>query len=74
MNELGNQQNCADPCLYYKWDKKCGLIVWLSSIDDMLIVCVEDAMESIKTNYMKIEDCDDIGEIKESIGTNIIID
>ena len=36
MNESGYECNWADPCLYYKWDPKLGLIVWLSFINDML--------------------------------------
>ena len=39
MNELGYKWNQADPCLYYKWDETFGLIVWLSFIDDMMILC-----------------------------------
>ena len=74
MNELGYKQNRADPCLYYKWDKTFGLIVWLSFIDDMLIVCAEDTMDSIKKKFTETVDCDDIGEMNEYIGTNINID
>ena len=74
MNELGYKQNGLDPCLYYKWDEKFGLIVWLSFIDDMLIVCSEDAMESIKKKFMETMDCDEIGEMKEYIGTKVSID
>ena len=47
-----------------------GLIVWLSFIDDMLIVCMEDAMETIKKKFTETVDCDDIAEMKEYIGTN----
>ena len=74
MNELGYQQNHADPCLYYKWKETLGLIVWLSFIDDMLIVCTDYAMESVKKKFTKTADCDDIGEMKEYIGTSINID
>ena len=74
MNERGYQQNCADPCLYYKWDDKFGLIVWLSLIDDMLIVCAEDTMECVKKKFTETVDCNYIGEMKEYIGTKINID
>ena len=40
----------------------------------MLIVCSEDAMESIKKRFMEIVNCDDIGEMKEYIGTKVSID
>ena len=39
MDELRYEQNCVDPCLYYKWDSQIGLIVWLSFIDNMLVIC-----------------------------------
>ena len=60
MNELGYQWNHAVPCLYYKWDETFGMIVWLSFIDDMLIVCAGDAMESIKEKFTKTVDCNDL--------------
>ena len=40
----------------------------------MLIVCLEDAVESIKKKFMEIMDCNDIGEMKEYIGTKVSID
>ena len=73
MNKLGYEQNHADPCLYYKWDDKFWLIVWLSHIDD-LIVCTEDTMENVKKKFTETVNCDDIGEMKEYIGTKIKID
>ena len=69
MNELGYQWNHADPCLYDKWAKKLMLIVWSSFIDDMLMICAEDVMENVNKKFMKTVDCDDIGAIKEYIGT-----
>ena len=74
MNELGYMQNRADPCLYYKWDETFGLIVWLSFIDDMLIVCAQDTMDRIKKKFTETVDCNDIGEMNEYIGTKIHID
>ena len=74
MNELGYLQNHANPCLYYHWDDKFGLIVWLCFIYDMLIVCTQDAMESVKKTFTETVNCNDIGEMKEYIGTKINID
>ena len=68
-SELGYEQNHANPCLYYKWHEKYGLIVWLSFIDYMLIVCMEDAMESIKKKFTETVEFDDIGKMQEYIGT-----
>ena len=50
-----------------------GLIVWLSFIDDMLIVRKEDAMECIKKMFTETVDCNDIGEMQEYISTKISI-
>ena len=74
MNELGYMQNKVDPCLYYKWDPTIGLIVWLSFIDDMLIVCKEEGMDIVKKRFTKTVECDDIGPMKEYIGTKINVD
>ena len=73
MNELGYTRNCAYPCLYYKWHADHGLIGWLSFIDNMLIICHEQAMQNIKKQFTDTDtvDCDDIGEMKEYIGTKI---
>ena len=60
--------------MYYKWDPKLGLIVWLSFIDDMLIVCKKAAMNVVKQQFTETVDCDDISPIKEYIGTKIDID
>ena len=51
-----------------------GLIVWLSFIDDMLIVCAENTMDSVKKKFIKTVDGDDIGEMNEYIGTKFNID
>ena len=68
MNELGYMWNKVDPCLYYKWNPTIGLIVWLSFIDDMLIICKEEGMAIQFTGTVG---CDDISPLKEYIGTKI---
>ena len=74
MNELGYVWNRVDPCLYYKWGPKLGLIVWLTFIDDMLIVCKEAGMNAVKQQFTETLDCDDIGPMKEYIGTKVDVD
>ena len=37
-----------------------GLIVWLSFIDDMLIVCKEMGMAQVKEHFMSMVDCEDV--------------
>ena len=74
MDELGYKRNCADPCLYYRWDLQIGLIVWLLFIDDMLVVCDKSGMDTTKEKFTKVVDCNDIGPMKEYIGTKIDVD
>ena len=74
MDELGYKWNHTDPCLYYKWDLQVGLIVWLSFIDDMLVICDKSGMDQIKAEFTKVVDCDNIGPMQEYIGTKIDVD
>ena len=74
MNSMGYKQNCADPCLYYKWDNTMGLVIWISFIDDMLVVCDENYTAKIKQEFTGTVDCNDMGTMVEYIGTKIDID
>jgi len=38
MKRMGFRRSDADPCIYFRWSKKKGLIVWLSWIDDCLCI------------------------------------
>ena len=49
MNSMGYKRNCTDPCLYYRWDSTMGLIMWISFIDNMLVVCNEKYIVHIVT-------------------------
>ena len=71
MNELGYTQNKVDPCLYYKWEPTIGLIVWISFIDNMLIICKEEGMAMVKKQFTEMVDCEDNGPMKEYIGMKI---
>ena len=74
MNSMGYKRNCADPCLYYKWDSTMGLIMWISFIDDMLVVCNEKYMDDVKQKFTNTVYCEDMGAMVEYIGTKIDID
>ena len=73
MNSMGYKQNCADLCLYYRWDNTMGLIMWISFIDDMLVVCDKKYMARIKLKFTSTMDCDDMGATVEYIGTCVLI-
>ena len=51
-----------------------GLIVWLSFIDNTLVICNKSGMEQIKAMFTKVVDCDDIGPMQEYIGARIDVD
>ena len=63
-----------DPCLYYKWELHIGLTVWLSFIDDMLVICNKSGMDQIKEMFTKVVDCDNIGPMQECIDAKIDVD
>ena len=51
-----------------------GLIMWISFIDDMLVVCDKKYMANIKQKFTSTVDCDDMGAMVEYIGTKVDID
>ena len=51
-----------------------GLIMWISFIDNMLVVCNEKYMADVKQKFTNTMDCDDMGAMVEYIGTKIDID
>ena len=74
MNELGYTQNKVNPCLYYKWDLMIGLIVWLSFIDDTLIILQRRRDGYGQERITEMVDCDDIRPMKKDIGIKIDVD
>ena len=50
-----------------------GLIMWISFIDDMLVVCDKTYMAKIKQKFTSTMDCDDMGAMVEYIGTCVMI-
>ena len=48
-----------------------GLIMWISFIDDMLVVCNKKYMADVKQKFTNTVDCDDMGAMVEYIGTKI---
>ena len=72
MLNLSFTKSLADPCLYYKWHPTHGLIVWLSWIDDLLIInrckgCVLNEVEQLK----KVFEVDDVGPLEDYLGCKL---
>ena len=72
MSGLQFQKSVADPCLYFKWDDKDGLIVRLSWIDDLLVInkskeCVLREVERVK----EVFGVDDVGSFEDYLGCKL---
>ena len=73
MTYMGLARGNADPCLYWKYDKERGYTIWLSWIDDCLCLGPRDNVLESKTEFTKLFDCDDVGEMKEYVGCKLTI-
>ena len=59
MKNMGHEQSLADPCMYFCRDKAGELVIWLSWVDDNLIIGPSHVMKvegKILANKIKIED------------------
>jgi hypothetical protein len=73
MQSIKFENTKVDPCLYYKWDSKMGLILWLSWVDDCLCVRKEEAVRKEKKDSMNRLDCEDIEGFDEYVGCKVKI-
>ena len=64
MMSMGNRRSSADPCMYYSWTA-LGLVIWLSHIDDCLVVGKKEAAKQARINLMKKIDCEHVAEVHE---------
>jgi hypothetical protein len=64
FRSMGFERSKADPCLYYAWTKN-GLCMWVSWVDDCLVVGTKEAVAIAKTQLMAKFDCDEIGNMNE---------
>jgi hypothetical protein len=60
----------ADPCLYFAWTM-LGLVLWLSWIDDCLVVGQKEAVKKAKKKMTDRFDCDIIGNMNEYVGCKL---
>jgi hypothetical protein len=60
----------ADPCLYYSWTPK-GLTLWISWIDDCLVVGNKGNVKKAKKKMTDRFDCDIIGNMDEYVGCKL---
>jgi hypothetical protein len=62
LDDTTYEKSLADPFLYFCWTMT-GLIIWLSWIDDCLVVGNEEGVLAAKEKMKARFDCDDIGEL-----------
>jgi hypothetical protein len=60
----------ANPCLYFSWNTS-GLIVWISWVDDCLVVGKKEGVIIAKKHMMDQFDCDKIGKMDEYVGCKV---
>ena len=70
MRRMGFERSKADPCLYYCWTT-CGLVLWLSWIDDCLCMGPAEIVEEKKKELIKQFDCSDEGGLDEYVECKI---
>jgi hypothetical protein len=64
----------ADPtCLYFKWTV-CGLVLWLSWVDDCIVAGKKKEVLQAKDSMMELFDCDNVGELNEYVGCKVDYD
>jgi len=71
MKDIKFKRSKADPCLYFKWSAKYGLILIISWVDDLLICGRKQACMEVKEAIMQHFEIDDVGEMKEYVGCKV---
>jgi hypothetical protein len=70
FKKMGFRRSSADPCLYVK-DAKNGLVIWISWVDDCLIMGHKSEVSKYHAVMNSYFDCDNIGDLKEYVGCKI---
>jgi Reverse transcriptase (RNA-dependent DNA polymerase) len=70
---MGYSRSDADPCLYFKWDEQGELCMWLTWIDNCVVIRKEDTVARESTKLMSLFECKDIGPMEEYVGSKVEI-
>jgi histone deacetylase 1/2 len=70
FRDMKFKRSQADPCLYFAWTKK-GLTLWISWIDDCLVVGSKGNVKRAKKKMIDRFDCDIIGNMDEYVGCKL---
>jgi hypothetical protein len=68
---MGYTRSVADPCLYVRWDEDGEMCIWLTWIDDCIVIGKPDVVARESAKLMSLFDCDDVGPMVEYIGNKI---
>jgi hypothetical protein len=68
---MGYTRSSADPCLYFRWDEHGELCVWLTWIDDCIIVGSNQVVDRERRKMMQLFECDDVGPMEEYVRNKI---
>jgi hypothetical protein len=67
---MGFKRSKADPCLYYGWSKN-GLILWVSWVDNCLVVGTKAAVAIAKKQLTAKFSCNEIGNMDKYVGCKV---
>jgi Reverse transcriptase (RNA-dependent DNA polymerase) len=70
---MGYSRREADPCLYFKWDEQGELCMWLTWIDDCVVIGKVGAVAKESAKLMSLFKCKDIGPMEEYAGSKVEI-
>ena len=67
---MGFERSKADPCLYFAWTKD-GLVLWVSWVDDCLVVGSQKGVQIAKKHLTSHFECDELGNMDEYVGCKV---
>ena len=70
FKNMGFYRSPADPCLYVK-NTSNGLVIWISWVDDCLLIGHKNEVSKYHAVMNSYFDCDNVGELKEYVGCKI---
>ena len=74
MTNMGHKQSIADPCMYFSSNKAGELAIWLSWVDDNLIVGLPQVVKDEGKKLAEEIKIEDVGEQREFVGCKVEID
>jgi hypothetical protein len=70
---MGYLRSIADPCLYVRWDYEGKMCIWLTWIDDCVVISKDHIVARESAKLMSLFECEDVGPMEEYIGIKLIL-